>query len=331
MEFVAVDKLFPDWNIWTEFVQSVYGLALSLDAMTSSHPVEVQATHPDEITEIFDAISYAKGASIIRMIATHIGMDQFWKGIRIYLSRHAYGNAVTNDVWGALEEASGVPVVAFMEPWTLQVGYPILLLKSDGGIDLTRFLASGPQENDSSKAAWPVPVTVKVEGMDSVQGPFVINGPNGDELETLKSKISEFSSAGLWFKLNTGQNAFYRVSYTQEQWTRLSKVMDPSGPLSMVDRLGLLSDSFAAGKAGYASIVDSLTLVSGFGDHEVAGTSVSKCSLLLPLWDSSHECDPCYIVPCVQSTRSGKNCRKISLDWLRPFGRNRGLIRSSYF
>jgi hypothetical protein len=39
----------------------------------------------------------------------------------------------------------------------------------------------------------------------------------------------------------------------------------------VTDRLGLISDSFAAGKAGYSSIVDSLALVEHFGEHETAG------------------------------------------------------------
>ena len=89
MEFVAIDHLFPEWKAWTEFVQSVYTLALSLDALNTSHPVEVEVNHPDEITEIFDAISYAKGASLIRMVATYIGESAFRKGMQTYLQRFA--------------------------------------------------------------------------------------------------------------------------------------------------------------------------------------------------------------------------------------------------
>jgi hypothetical protein len=48
-----------------------------------------------EINEIFDAISYCKGASVIRMIATHLGEESFRKGLNIYLNRHKYKNAVT--------------------------------------------------------------------------------------------------------------------------------------------------------------------------------------------------------------------------------------------
>lgn len=273
MEFVAVDKLFPDWNAWTEFVQSVFGLALSLDAMATSHPVEVEVHHPDEINDIFDAISYAKGASIIRMISSYLGRDTFFKGIRIYLSRHSYGNAVTNDVWRALEEASGQPVVDFMAPWVLHVGFPILKLQDDGSIEISRFMAAGPGSNNEETPNWAIPLTAFVEGEKEVQGPWVLNGPGRDDTAALKAKIREWSSAGKWFKLNANQTSFLRVSYSKNQWGCLSKSMDSSnGPLSAADRLGLISDSFAAGKAGYSSIVDSLSLVADFGTHKDSGT-----------------------------------------------------------
>jgi aminopeptidase N len=248
MEFVGIAALFPEWDPWVEFVQSVYGLAMSLDAMKSSHPVEVVVKHPDEINEIFDSISYAKGASLIRMIASHIGMDTFLEGMRLYLSRHAYGNAVTNDLWGALQESSGFPVVEFMQPWTLQVGYPMLMISDDGSTKTTRFLASGPEEGPSTR--WPIPVTAMVEGMCEVQGPWIVNGLDSDQSgEQLDAKLAEWSASGKWFKLNVDQTAFFRTAYTKEQWQRLSQVMHPDGPLSVTDRLGLISDSFAAGTA----------------------------------------------------------------------------------
>lgn len=103
MEFVGIDSIFPEWNAWTEFVQSVYGLAQSLDAMKSSHPVEVEVKHSEEIDEIFDAISYAKGASLIRMISSYIGFDVFLQGMKNYLETHAYGNTTTVLLWQALE------------------------------------------------------------------------------------------------------------------------------------------------------------------------------------------------------------------------------------
>ena len=272
MEFVGIAALFPHWDAWTEFVQGVYGLAMSLDAMKSSHPIEVEVNHPDEISEIFDSISYAKGASIVRMIAHYIGMDTFFEGMRVYLTRHAYANTVTNDLWQALEEVSGKPVVRFMEPWTLQVGYPIIELSDDGGIKVERYLANGP-EQVAEETPWSIPVTARVEGSTEIQGPWVIHGPDGDDTDKIKAKIQEWTASSKWFKLNVDQTGFFRVAYTKDQSVRLSEIMvpDASSGLSTSDRLGLISDSFAAGKAGYCSIQDSLALIEHFGEHETAG------------------------------------------------------------
>lgn len=271
-EFLAIDALFPEWNAWSEFAQSVCGLALSLDSMKSSHPVEVEVVHPDEISEIFDAISYAKGASIIRMIYAYIGRETFLNGMRLYLTRFANGNAVTNDFWQALDDATpgNENLVEFMAPWTQQMGYPILCLDDSGDWSVHRFLASGREDGLFSQ--WPIPITALVQGMDAIQGPWTIQGvpSSKDDSEILRSKIREWSEAGLWFKLNVNQTGFYRVSYSPQQWKRLESAMAADGPLSVTDRLGLISDSFSAGKAGFSSLASSLALVKDFGTHETA-------------------------------------------------------------
>ena len=106
MEFNAVDHLFPAWDAWTVFVREVQSLALRLDSMASTHPVRVEVDSPAEVTEIFDAISYAKGASIIRMLQGFLGHGAFMRGVQHYLRTFAYGNAVTNDLWRCIEEAN---------------------------------------------------------------------------------------------------------------------------------------------------------------------------------------------------------------------------------
>eukprot|EP00522_Entomoneis_paludosa_P006398 CAMPEP_0172452440 /NCGR_PEP_ID=MMETSP1065-20121228/10097_1 /TAXON_ID=265537 /ORGANISM="Amphiprora paludosa, Strain CCMP125" /LENGTH=680 /DNA_ID=CAMNT_0013204495 /DNA_START=144 /DNA_END=2186 /DNA_ORIENTATION=+ len=271
-EFIGIDALFPEWNAWSEFCQSVYTLALGLDSMKSSHPVEVPVTHPDEISEIFDSISYAKGASIIRMVYDLIGKESFFSGVEAYLTKFAYGNAVTEDFWQALDDGSSgkFNIVKFMGPWTKEIGFPIVSLTGAGEWTVERFLASGKE--DGHFTDWPIPITAQVEGMTEVQGPWVIQGvsPEQDHSETLKLKIKEWIEAGLWFKLNVGQSGFYRVSYNTKQWEKLAQVMNPDGPLSVTDRLGLISDCFAAGKAGFSPITQSLDLVKGFGTHEQA-------------------------------------------------------------
>ncbi|RHZ07761.1 hypothetical protein DYB26_015310 [Aphanomyces astaci] len=105
MEHEAMHDIFPQWNVWANFVQDP--LALTKDAMASSHPIEVVVHHPDEIDQVFDVIAYRKGAAVIRMLANFVGNDKFYVGIHNYLVKFAYGNAKTIDLWHALEAASG--------------------------------------------------------------------------------------------------------------------------------------------------------------------------------------------------------------------------------
>src|SRR3989344_3967776 len=85
IEYLAVDHLFPSWQIWDRFVVADLAQALKLDALANTHPIEVPVHHPDEISEIFDAVSYSKGASVIRMLAEYIGEKDFRDGLRHYL------------------------------------------------------------------------------------------------------------------------------------------------------------------------------------------------------------------------------------------------------
>ncbi|XP_050419244.2 puromycin-sensitive aminopeptidase [Patella vulgata] len=126
IEYLCVDYCFPQWDIWTSFVNDNLIRALQLDSLHNSHPIEVKVGHPSEIDEIFDGISYSKGASIIRMLSDYLGAEDFRKGLNIYLSRHAYKNAETEDLWKALAESSGKPVKNVMDTWTKQMGYPVL-------------------------------------------------------------------------------------------------------------------------------------------------------------------------------------------------------------
>lgn len=75
VESLCVDHLFPEFKIWTQFVTDTSTPALDLDSLKNSHPIEVPIGHPEEIDEIFDDISYHKGAAIIRMLHNYIGDD----------------------------------------------------------------------------------------------------------------------------------------------------------------------------------------------------------------------------------------------------------------
>jgi aminopeptidase N len=153
--WLATDKLHPDWNVWPQFVSEGMQTAFTLDSLRSSHPIEVPVKDALDVDQIFDSISYLKGSSVIRMLATHLGQEIFLKGVSNYLKAHAYGNAKTNDLWSALSEASGQDVSALMENWIRKIGFPVLTVSEEPGkIDIrqSRYLSTGDvkAEDDST-------------------------------------------------------------------------------------------------------------------------------------------------------------------------------------
>lgn len=95
---------FIDFQL-TDFLTDTLHGVLNLDATLAGHPIVQTAETPDQITELFDSITYSKGASVIRMLANYVGEENFAKAVTNYLNKHKYNNAVTDDL---LDEIEGV-------------------------------------------------------------------------------------------------------------------------------------------------------------------------------------------------------------------------------
>ena len=161
----SVNWLFPEWEMWTQFVNMDTNRALSLDGLKNSHPIEQEVKNPAEVSQLFDAISYSKGASVIRMLEQFLGPEVFQGGLYRYLKGNEYGNARTHDLWASLEEESGLPVTDIMNSWVLQTGYPVVNVVAERRADeveisLTqqRFVYDRPLDDEEpSQELWQVP------------------------------------------------------------------------------------------------------------------------------------------------------------------------------
>ncbi|GFO32573.1 puromycin-sensitive aminopeptidase [Plakobranchus ocellatus] len=266
IEYLCVDYCFPEYDVWTQFVNNDLGQALEMDALDNSHPIEVEVGHPSEVDEIFDAISYSKGSSVIRMLHDYLGDVDFRKGMNIYLTRHQYSNTSTENLWAALEEASGKPVGEMMATWTKQKGFPVLKVEQEQcgkdrhlTIVQSKFMAGG--EEPPTGYRWMVPISVLTQAqpdqgmllglMDNCQKEFCVH----------------YVARGQWLKLNAGTVGFYRVMYPSEMLQALMPaVKDLSLPPK--DRLGLQSDLFALSRAGLTPAVDVLRTVGAYKNEK---------------------------------------------------------------
>lgn len=156
-----IDEIEPSWKVDSAFINEHLGRALQLDALRSSHPIEMPCPDEDTIQQIFDAISYSKGGSVLRMLANMVGKQTFLKGVSIYLKKHLYGNARTKDLWDGIAEASGKDIAPMMFNWTNKVGFPVIRVEeTEEGLKLTqnRFFATADPSPEEDETIWHVPL-----------------------------------------------------------------------------------------------------------------------------------------------------------------------------
>lgn len=245
----------PEWNMWLHAAKN-RETAMRLDARSSTHPIVRKVSTLEEAELAFDEITYEKGSQVIRMIEAYVGEDAFRTAIRAHMKKHAYGNAVTADLWKELEVAAPLPVTAIARDFTEQDGVPLIDVVSTrctAGKDATKVVLKqsrfGLDEISKRAREWRVPVTAAVMGTGTVSRQIVRGTGN-----------SEMMVAGCGpVKINVGESSYFRTRYDADSFAQLERSFER---LPAADQLGLLNDSYSLGEAGYTSFDDYLRLAS---------------------------------------------------------------------
>ncbi|PAA90943.1 hypothetical protein BOX15_Mlig006144g1, partial [Macrostomum lignano] len=131
-ETLGVINLHLDWEIDVQFVASKQQIAFDVDSKGSSHPIYVRVYNAAQINEIFDFITYYKGATILRMLHGFVGDEVFRKGVGNYLRQNSYGNTFHTALYDSLTQQyfestnKSLDVGSVMDRWINQMGYPVL-------------------------------------------------------------------------------------------------------------------------------------------------------------------------------------------------------------
>ena len=264
MEMLAVDAWKPEWKRWESFGASRTA-AMGVDGLHSTRPIEFPVHAPKDADAMFDALTYEKGASVLRMLEQHLGPAVFRDGIRGFLRTHAYGNADTRDLWVALERASKVDVPDLMDGWIFRSGYPLITVSVDrsGHLALAqqRFTYLSAVEagatDDGIHAErdqlWHVPIQLKITA----------NGISQTQRVLLREREMQVPvPAGFQSVLvNEEGHGFYRSRYQADLMDRL--LAAPQG-LAGIERYNLVSDMWAAAVAGLIPIADHLNATGRF-------------------------------------------------------------------
>jgi len=251
--WLATDHLHPDWEVWPQFINEGMDQAFLLDSVRASHPIQVTVRDGLDVNQIFDKISYLKGCSMIRMLASNLGIKTFLKGIAIYLKKHQYSNAKTQALWESLSEASGRDVAAMMAPWIEKIGFPVVTVtegKQEISLKQSRFLSTGDVKPEDDQTTWWVPLALKGK-----------TGSQGVESLALTTKESTITGVNEdFYLLNSGATGFYRVNYPESRLKFLGTQLDY---LTTEDKIFIIGSAADLAFSGYGTTGALLSFVKG--------------------------------------------------------------------
>lgn len=257
MEYVAVDHLEPEWDVFREYQVSEVPAALRRDATAGVQSVQTEVKHPDAINTIFDsAIVYAKGSRLLHMLRQVLGEANFRIGLNAYFNKHAYQNTTGEDLWEALSAASGLDIASFMNPWLLQSGYPVLTASlEDDEVKLEQEQFFIGKSEDSDKL-WPLPLSSSWDDLDE--------DIMSDKSMTITDYSERREANGVPLHFNDFNDSHYIVNYKGELYEDL---LDNLADADEVTKYQTLQERTLLADAGVISYADLIPLLLKLKDE----------------------------------------------------------------
>ncbi|KAM7423677.1 hypothetical protein PAMA_000167 [Pampus argenteus] len=256
VEYLGADYAEPTWSIKDHIILYDVHVAFSVDALTSSHPLslpEDEVNDPSEISEMFNTISYNKGAAVLRMLSEFLSEPVFAKGLSSYLNMFAFSNTVYTDLWDHLQQAventpgMDIPhtVHDIMNRWTLQMGFPVVTIDTrTGSVTQKHFLLDPDSVVDRPSQfnyTWFVPIKWMKTGVE--QQPYWL-------LHKTDTNGQMRVSGEDWVLANTNVSGYFRVNYDADNWERLLSLLNTNHQsLSIINRAQIIDDAFNLARA----------------------------------------------------------------------------------
>ncbi|XP_069580456.1 aminopeptidase N-like [Brachyistius frenatus] len=255
VEYLGADKAEPEWNVKDLIVISDVHRVFAVDALASSHPLssrEEDIQKPAQISELFDAISYSKGASVLRMLSDFLTEEVFQMGLRTYLREFAFKNAVYTDLWKHLQmavEASGTSIPAsvhdIMNTWVLQMGFPVVTIDTGTGAVSQQHFLLDPDSHVTTPSPfnyqWTVPIKWRKTGANQNPKWLMEKSVVVPEMKTVESE---------WVLANLDVVGYYRVNYDVNNWQKLLNALSTNHTvIPVINRAQLVDDAFNLARA----------------------------------------------------------------------------------
>lgn len=267
-----VDKFYPEWDLWNQFVDDAMNNAMALDSLKNTHPIDVKVNSTSEIREIFDAISYDKGGCVLRMLEHYVGESNFQKGLKKYLAGFKYKNAEGKDLWDAIGKISKMPVRSMVQTWLKQPGFPVVEIeKRDSILHLKQRRYVLESDKKSTKGLWFIPLSIGLQN-ELFQ-----------KLFTKKSMSVKLPKDNIGFVANFGRKGFYRVKYDEGTLIDLKMLIDQK-QIPAIDRWAIQNDLFSLCVSGDETVRNYLDFSDAYYDEDSYLATVNVAHNLTSLY-----------------------------------------------
>uniref|UniRef100_A0A671VTL7 Aminopeptidase n=1 Tax=Sparus aurata TaxID=8175 RepID=A0A671VTL7_SPAAU len=258
MEYISVEATYPDLKV-EEYLLHTCFAAVGHDSLNSSRPISSPAENPTQIKQMFDTVSYDKGACILHMLRHFLTEDVFQSGIVRYLRKYSYRNAHNQDLWDMNRMSVFIAIkvhqrpsrehldlTAMMNTWTLQKGIPLVTVTRKG----PRLL--GEHAHELVHFLWHIPLTYKTDASNTIHRHLMTTHTDSIHIEEDVS----------WVKVNTDMTGYYVVHYEDGGWDEITKLLlENHTALSYKDRTQLIHNSFQLVTAGHLPLNKALDLI----------------------------------------------------------------------
>ncbi|MCS7093837.1 MAG: M1 family metallopeptidase [Candidatus Aenigmarchaeota archaeon] len=280
LAFLMVDKIYPKEKIFRDFFIDDFLGSISADSLLSTHPIKYKVKRKEEVEQIFDSISYGKGASVLRMLASYFGEEKFRGILTKYLEENKFSNVDEKDFIKFLGNEGGL-----VKSWIFNKGHPVVFLKfKKGGFVLEQKRFSFLNKN--FKQLWKIPIFVKTNFGEK-------------KLILDKKSIKVDLNKDEFLFLNQNSSGYYHVFYDK---ALLKEVFRKKDRLNEFEKTILVNDYFSFLLADMISLDEFLEIVREFmkdKDFLVVKEITDDLSFLIKILDNN------------------KKIKKVALDFLK--------------
>ncbi|MDO9286621.1 MAG: M1 family metallopeptidase, partial [Aquabacterium sp.] len=263
----------PGWG-WQTSLQLARARAMKADRLVSARRIEQPVLQDGDMGNLWDAITYQKGQTVLAMFEAWLGPEAFQAGVRRYMARHAWGSATSDDFFKALADGD-VALPEAMRSFTRQPGIPrvVVTLRCDDGpprlqLVQSRLLPLGSTGGETPQR-WSIPLVVRT--------PAGISRLMLREAEATLALPDADCPA--WVNANASAAGYYRVAYAGDGLARLAAAPG----LSAGDWLVLIDDAIGLHDAGELDSAQALALVQASAGHPSREVVLASMALLLHL------------------------------------------------